>query len=163
LFPLLSPPDSRGRLAYKYTSPFGNRTHPVTGEIESFHNGQDLGVPSNTPILAVEDGRIDSLKYAGPNNSEGNRIHLISTDGNRKFAYLHLNGFKVKAGELVKKGQIIGMTGNTGRSTGPHLHFSFYDMLHQEWIDPSPVVRFWEKNMDWEAFKLLNGGAKTNP
>lgn len=151
-FPLIAPPDNKGNLIYRYSSPFGPRTHPVTGELESMHEGLDLAVRSNTTLIAVEAGTIESTKSAKDGNAAGNRLYLVSEDGLRRYAYMHLNTFLVKTGDVVRKGQRIALSGNTGRSTGPHLHFGFWDMMNDRYIDPQPAVKYWEANMDWEAY-----------
>lgn len=153
LFPLLAPPNDKGVKPYRYSSPFGWRVHPVTGD-SKLHNGLDIAVPSNTTVLAVEDGTIESAKSARDGNGGGNRMYLVSLDGKRKYCYMHLNSFIAKAGQAVRKGQRIALSGNTGVSTGPHLHISFYDVVHQnEVYDPEPAVRYWESNMDWDSIK----------
>ncbi|WP_052333118.1 peptidoglycan DD-metalloendopeptidase family protein [Paenibacillus pasadenensis] len=156
VFPLYAPPDSNGKKKYRYSSEFGYRTHPVTGEKEKFHNGLDVAVPVNTPILAVEDGTIESARSASDGNAGGNRMYLISADGKRRYCYMHLNSFLGKAGQVVRKGQQIAWSGNTGRSTGPHLHLALYDVAHgNEVYDPGPIVRYWESTMDWDAAKAM--------
>jgi len=150
-FPLLTPPDNKGKLPYRYSSGFGMRTHPVTGKPQTMHEGTDIAIPSNSPVLAVEAGTIEDTKSARDGNAGGNRIYLVSEDGLRKYAFMHLSAFLVRPGDQVRKGQRIGLSGNTGRSTGPHLHLGFFDIKHNKYIDPQPAVKYWEKNMNWEA------------
>ncbi|MDO6762892.1 peptidoglycan DD-metalloendopeptidase family protein [Agarivorans sp. 1_MG-2023] len=97
------------------------RKHPVTGRI-SPHNGTDFPVAIGTPVLAAGDGvvtRIENHPYAG-------KYLVIQHGGKYRSRYLHLNKFKVRKGQRVTRGQVIAESGNTGRSTGPHLHYEFH-------------------------------------
>lgn len=104
--------------SYPVTSPFGLRIHPVYGT-ERFHSGVDFGTPLGTPILAVLDGVVVT---AGPGGGYGNVVIVKHADG-LSTVYAHLSIIYVKPGEFVKQGQVIALSGNTGVSTGPHLHF----------------------------------------
>jgi len=102
----------------RISDPYGWRTHPITGN-RSFHNGLDIGNIKGTPIYAAADGKISSTgqqkyfgKYIGISHKFGYQTN-----------YAHLNKIFVKKGEKVKRGQIIAEMGNSGRSTGSHLHF----------------------------------------
>ena len=85
----------------------------------SFHPGVDLAVPNGTPIVATLDGKVISSKYLG---GYGNCVILEHRKGFIT-KYGHNSYLFVKEGDYVKKGQILALSGNTGRSTGPHLHF----------------------------------------
>lgn len=90
------------------------------------HEGLDFGTPSGTPILAPFDGKI--IRDNDPvNNAYGN--HIVVWDPAQKCAvwYCHLRDNNVSLGQIVKKGQVLGSTGSTGNSTGPHLHFNFVE------------------------------------
>lgn len=100
------------------TCEFGYRNHPVTGAAD-YHKGIDIGVPTGTPIYAATDGKIVTATY---HSEAGNYIRLEGPDG-VSTRYLHCNNLVVSAGDTVKAGQVIGYSGNTGTSTGPHLHF----------------------------------------
>lgn len=107
---------------YPMTSKFGYRIHPITG-VRKLHTGQDWGVPCGTPIRAAADGRVQSSGLAG---GYGNRVVL--SHGKVKGArvastYNHNTSVKVRAGQKVKAGQVISISGTTGASTGCHLHF----------------------------------------
>ncbi len=108
--------------AHRVSSPFNpRRKHPITGRI-SPHNGADFGVAIGTPVLAAGDGvvtRIENHPYAG-------KYIVIQHGGKYRTRYLHLNRFKVRKGQRVTRGQVIAESGNTGRSTGPHLHYEFH-------------------------------------
>ena len=103
----------------KITSPFGV-ARVYNGSLKGYHSGTDFRAKMGTPIIASNDGRVILAKdrfYAG--NS------IIIDHGQGIYTcYYHLSAFKVKEGEMVKKAQIIGLSGDTGRITGPHLHFS---------------------------------------
>ena len=88
---------------------------------EIFHHGVDLAAPKNTPIMAAADGVITLL---GRKGGYGKYIRIRHTDG-FETAYGHMNGYRqdLKVGSRVKRGEVIGYVGSTGRSTGPHLHF----------------------------------------
>jgi murein DD-endopeptidase MepM/ murein hydrolase activator NlpD len=108
---------------------WGWRIHPIT-RLRSWHNGVDLGAPIGTPIYAPWSGKvIEAWNDEKTKNLNGNAIrinHKEFAPGNIvETAYAHLDAFHVsiKNGAFVKQGQIIGYVGNTGQSTGPHLHF----------------------------------------
>lgn len=107
----------KGRL----TSPFGYRADPFTGR-RSFHSGIDLAAPEGTPIKVVLDGKVNETGYS---RIFGNYI-IITHSGGYQSLYGHLSKFKVKRGQHVIQGSIIGLVGNTGMSTGPHVHLSIY-------------------------------------
>jgi len=113
----------------KITSRFGKRKHPITG-VESFHNGIDIACPAGTAVVAPMDGKIQRL-WTDPRG--GMSLSMISTDGTR-FGFAHLEHRLVKQGQEVREGDIIALSGNTGHSTGPHLHFTM--SREGEWVDP---------------------------
>ncbi|MFR2909616.1 MAG: peptidoglycan DD-metalloendopeptidase family protein [Clostridia bacterium] len=100
------------------TSGFGYRSSP--GGIGSTnHKGIDIAVPEGTDVAAADGGTITKVDY---NGSRGAYVEVTHGNG-RKTRYQHLSGYYVQKGDVVKKGQIIAASGNTGHSTGPHLHF----------------------------------------
>ena len=102
------------------TGKFGYRKHPVKKKRE-FHRGLDLKAKYNTKIYATADGVI---KYVQKRNiGSFGRVIKIAHNFGFETVYAHLNKTKVKIGDIVKKGQYIGLTGSSGRSTGPHLHY----------------------------------------
>ena len=103
------------------TSPFGMRHDPFTGIME-FHNGIDIANVVGTPIKASMDGQV---ALVGRNRGYGNFIILNHGDGFQTL-YGHLSKSLVQKGEYVKAGQKIGLMGDTGYATGPHLHFTIY-------------------------------------
>jgi len=103
------------------SSRYGMRGNPF-GSGHEFHNGVDYVISIGTPILATGPGVVDGAGYDGPN---GNRVAINHGFGYRS-VYAHLSKVQVKPGERVKRGQVIGLSGNTGRSSGPHLHYTLY-------------------------------------
>ena len=100
------------------TSEFGVRRHPVFGDMRQ-HNGIDIGVSHGTGVAAADGGSVITSTY---NSSYGHYI-VISHGNGITTLYAHLSVRHVNAGDSVTKGQVIGLVGSTGISTGPHLHF----------------------------------------
>ncbi|PID47690.1 MAG: peptidase M24 [Proteobacteria bacterium] len=98
---------------------FGWRIHPVK-KTREFHSGLDLRAGIGTPIKAPADGVVE---YASSFKTGYGKLIILDHSFGFQTRYAHLSKFKVENGQFVKKGQIIGYTGNTGRSTGPHLHY----------------------------------------
>lgn len=107
----------RGRL----TSRFGYRSDPFTGR-RSCHNGIDLAAPHGTPVKSTMDGKIS---FVGTSPIYGKYI-IVTHPGSYQSMYGHLSRVRVKRGQRVYQGTVIGDVGSTGRSTGPHLHFTVY-------------------------------------
>lgn len=101
----------------KVTSPYGYRRDPFTGKL-SWHNGLDLRA-KNEPAYVMMDGIVEKVGY---DNRSGNYVTL--RHGNFYISYCHLSSIIVRKGESVFPGIIVGVTGNTGRSTGNHLHLT---------------------------------------
>lgn len=101
----------------KVTSPYGYRRDPFTGK-QSWHNGLDLHA-KNEPAYAMMNGTVEKVGY---DNRSGNYVTL--RHGNFHVSYCHLSSIVVCRGERVFPGSIVGVTGNTGRSTGSHLHLT---------------------------------------
>ena len=102
----------------RMTSPFGMRVNPVTG-VYRLHAGQDFGISVGTPLHAAESGKV---VQAGWVSGYGNYT-CISHGGGLATCYAHQSQIMVGVGSNVSRGQVIGLGGNTGNSTGPHLHF----------------------------------------
>ena len=115
------------------TSSCGERENPLLNKME-YHNGLDIAVAEDTNAIAVRSGIVTEVR-----NSEtlGNVLKYETEDG-YCIMYAHLNSILVKKGENIKQGQIVAKTGNTGLSTGPHIHYSIWrgDML----INPMQFV-----------------------
>jgi len=119
----------------RVTSNFSySRWHPIL-HLYRPHHGTDFGARKGTPLLAVNAGRVS---FAGWMGGYGNVVKIRHADGYESL-YAHQSQMRVHVGEHVKKGQIIGYVGSTGRSTGPHLHFGL--MKNGKWIDPMTVLR----------------------
>lgn len=101
------------------TSAFGWRLHPISGSWR-LHSGTDLGAPIGTPVLAVQDGQVLTADYLG---GYGNSVILSHNQHQQETLYAHLSEMLVTPGQTVKQGEVIGLVGSTGNSTGPHLHF----------------------------------------
>lgn len=101
------------------TSPFGNRTHPITGQQQSFHKGVDIAPAAGTPIVASKAGTVTTASYL---SGYGNTVIIDHGDGTSTL-YAHASSFAVSNGQKVSQGQTIAYVGSTGNSTGPHLHF----------------------------------------
>ncbi len=117
---------ARGRLS----SRFGMRSDPFTG-VSRFHNGLDLAGPVGTPVLAAMSGRVSMVGF----NPNYGRYVIISHAEGFQTLYGHLDAFQVRKGARVKQGELIGTMGNSGYSTGSHLHFAIF--LRGEPVDPS--------------------------
>jgi len=120
-------------LAGKRSSPFGWRNDPFTGA-RSFHAGQDISVPMGSPVKASSDGRVSATGF---NAVYGNFL-IVSHTEDYQTMYAHLSKILVKKGAYVSQGSVIARSGNSGRSTGPHLHFSVYK--NKRAINPLDVV-----------------------
>lgn len=113
------------------SSSFGYRTHPTTGEPNTFHTGIDIAAPEGTNIIAARSGIVETIVegcISGGDHScgggYGNYIVISHGDGNYTlYAHLYQNSIAVKKGDSVNQGQLIGKMGSSGRSTGSHLHF----------------------------------------
>lgn len=103
----------------KITSGFGERKHPVRGEL-SFHNGVDISCQVGTPVVAPDFGIITEV-WDHPLG--GKCLAMVSTDGVR-YGFAHLHKRNVHKGQPVIEGQQIATSGNSGRTTGAHLHFT---------------------------------------
>lgn len=125
---------------------FGTRRHPVTGRIAG-HQGIDLGGRVGDPVYATGNGRVAF-------NNEGERGYgkqvLINHGFGYKTRYAHLSKILVAPGQYVRRGELIGEVGSTGRSTGPHLHYEvIYRGLH---VDP---LNYFSRDMSEEEFAKI--------
>lgn len=116
------------------TSPFGERDHVMGGGGTQFHAGIDLSVPPGTPVQAAQEGIV---VFAGYNGAYGRAVKLDHLNGFSTL-YAHNSRLLVHVGQTVKAGQVICLSGSTGRSTGPHVHFE----VHKDgWpVDPLPYL-----------------------
>ena len=103
----------------RISSKFGYRVHPVTGEF-GIHNGTDIAAEEGTPIQAAFNGTVEEIGFT---SARGNYI-ILAHGGETRTVYLHCSEIVAPEGAKVRAGEIIAKVGSTGRSTGPHLHFS---------------------------------------
>lgn len=111
------------------SSPFGDREDPVNGK-EAFHSGVDMQAKRGEKVLATADGKV----IQASNNGYYGRFVEISHGNGFTTHFAHLQEYKVKKGAKVKRGQVIGLAGSSGRSTGVHLHYEL--CLNGKLIDP---------------------------
>ena len=129
----------------KITSPYGYRRDPFTGKL-SWHNGLDLRA-KNEPAYAMMDGIVEKVGY---DNRSGNYVTL--KHGNYHVSYCHLSSVIVGKGERVFSGTIVGVTGNTGRSTGCHLHLTC--KKDGESFNPTILLNLIEKSFALSALSM---------
>lgn len=138
------------------TSKYGYRTHPTLNRRE-FHRGTDLRAAMNTEIYATADGVIE---FAGLHNRSGyGRLIILDHNYGFKTYYGHMNKILVNAGQYVKKGEVIGLSGNSGMSNGPHLHYEvrftqrvLNPFLFMKWdVENYTKIFEKEKNVPWQS------------
>jgi len=147
---------------YRVSSAFGYRINPITKR-KQFHRGLDLPAPMNTPIRATADGIV---LFSQPKNiGDYGRVVKLSHNYGFGTTFAHMNKVYVKIGDVVKKGQIIGLSGNSGRSSGPHLHYEV--RFANNVLSPKNFI-FWnlknydsifkkERRVEWESLiNLIN-------
>ncbi len=120
------------------TSGFGVRRDPFSARVKH-HDGVDYGAPRGTPVTATADGRI---AHAGPRGTYGNLVQIDHGDG-LSTRYAHLSKVLVQPGDEVKRGQVVGHVGSTGKSTAPHLHYEVW--ADDRPLDPAFLMRVWAK------------------
>ena len=123
------------------------RMHPVLGYVRP-HKGIDLGCDRGTPVYATGDAVVE-IASAGGNGGYGHMV-LLNHEFGYKTRYAHLSKVLVQPGERVARGQIIAETGNTGISSGPHLH---YEVIHKG--VPVNPVNYFNRNMTSEEYEQL--------
>lgn len=102
------------------TSAFGPRRDPLN-HLVAIHQGIDVSAPIGTPVYAPVDGVVAAVY----DHAAGGRTLILSNaEGTLRFGFCHLSRIEMLVGQAVRKGQLVARSGNTGRSTGPHLHFS---------------------------------------
>ena len=113
---------------------YGMRIDPFGGSGQSMHNGIDIPAPAGTPIVAAYDGQVAWSYY---NWSAGNWIGIDHGNGIYT-VYMHMSKMIASEGQYVKKGDVIGLVGTTGSSTGNHLHFAV--RLNGSYVNPHDYV-----------------------
>ena len=117
------------------TDPFGWRIHPIR-QTRNFHTGIDIGAGYGAPLVAARPGVV-TFAQTGYNDGYGNRV-VIALDNGASATYNHLSRINVREGQAVSATEVIGWTGSTGNSTGPHLHFEI--LVDGQAVDPWPYV-----------------------
>ena len=121
------------------TSSCGTRENPILQK-EELHDGLDIAVAEGTDVLAVKSGTVTEVRTSA---TYGKLLKFETTDG-YEIMYAHLSEVLVKKGEKVEQGQVVAKSGNTGLSTGPHLHYGIYkdgalldpmDFITLSWTD----------------------------
>lgn len=118
------------------TSKFGTRVHPVTGKKDRFHNGIDIAAVVGTPVISPADGYVTDVythKYGGD-------TLIIKHVNGKESRMCHLDKIHVSIGQRVDEGEHIANSGNTGRSTGPHLHYGIRDKAGL-YLDPLTILQ----------------------
>jgi len=110
------------------TSGFGERVDPISNKVVK-HDGIDIEVPIGKDVKAVLDG---TVMIAEDNNGDFGKLIVLQHNNNLRTVYAHLSEIDVVVGEKIKQGDVIGKTGNTGKTTAPHLHFEI-------WEDGKPI------------------------
>ncbi|WP_373034787.1 M23 family metallopeptidase [Sulfurimonas sp.] len=119
------------------TSKFGYRIHPTLDRKE-FHRGLDMKAPMDTPVYATADGIVE---YAGVHKRSGfGRLVILQHNYGFRSYFGHLNKIVIKSGKFVKKGDLVAYTGNSGMSSGPHLHYEL--RFIQRAVDPYYFVKW---------------------
>jgi murein DD-endopeptidase MepM/ murein hydrolase activator NlpD len=121
-----------GGKSFSITSPYGWRVHPITG-VSKFHKGIDIAAPSGTPVYSLKSGTVMYTGYDA--NGYGN--YVMVDHGDIISLYAHNSSIAVSVGQQVKGGQLLCYSGNTGGSTGPHLHFEVRLAGSGETINPA--------------------------
>jgi len=130
----------------RITSKFGFRVHPITKE-KKFHNGVDIGCAEGTAVYSPVDAIV---AQAYNHKTGGNTLILRCADTNDRYAFAHLKEILVEPNKRIKKGTLIAYSGDTGASTGAHLHFGravcgyWKDNVcyEFEYIDPTSMIEF---------------------
>jgi murein DD-endopeptidase MepM/ murein hydrolase activator NlpD len=116
------------------SSGFGPREHPVLGHADD-HRGVDIAAPVGTPVRVPYAGRVHEV---GENPALG-RYVIVEHEGGYRSVFGHLSESTLEAGAPVRVGDVVARSGNTGRSTGPHLHYGLY--RNGRAVDPTPHLR----------------------
>lgn len=119
------------------TSACGIRENPILHK-EELHDGLDIAVAEGTEVLAVKSGTVTEVRTS---STYGRLMKFETTDG-YEVMYAHLSKVLVEKGEKVKQGQVVAKSGNTGLSTGPHLHYGIY--RDGKLLDPMDMISMGE-------------------
>ncbi|MDY6891106.1 MAG: M23 family metallopeptidase [Pseudomonadota bacterium] len=143
LFLLHSIPNGVPIQAEEVSDSFGMRFHPLL-KTRKMHNGTDFKADTGTPVYATADGVVE---YGGYRKGSGfGNLIIVQHNFGFKTYYAHLQKVQVRSGSFVHKGQQIGLSGNTGRSTGAHLHYEVRHLYRP--LDPEPFLQWGLDNFD---------------
>ncbi|HAI83580.1 MAG TPA: peptidase M23 [Chitinophagaceae bacterium] len=138
----------------RIASGFGYRIDPVY-KVTKFHAGLDFTAPQGTPIYATADGRVKEAGY----NSSGYGNHVVINHGyGYETLYGHMVRIKARAGQTIKRGEVIGYVGSTGKSTGPHCHYE----VHKNGKPVDPIYFFYNDLSPEQFDRLLKVAAAAN-
>jgi murein DD-endopeptidase MepM/ murein hydrolase activator NlpD len=138
----------------RVASGFGSRIDPVYKTVK-FHAGLDFAAPQGTPIYATADGRVTTAGNKG--NGFGNHVEINHGYGYETL-YGHMVRVKVRVGQLVKRGEVIGWVGSTGKSTGPHVHYE----VHKNGRSIDPIYFFYNDLTPEQYQQILKLAASSN-
>ncbi|MGB3471735.1 MAG: M23 family metallopeptidase [Erythrobacter sp.] len=154
--PFVSVPSRNPLNSARMTSGYGMRTHPVLGRRKR-HNGIDLAAPTGTPVYATADGTVDR---ADRSRSYGLVIYL-DHGSDLETRYAHLSRLSVADGQQVRKGDLIGYVGSTGRSTGPHLHYEV--RVAGVAVNPIPYMKEGAARAAVTSEEVFGAGGRVRP
>jgi murein DD-endopeptidase MepM/ murein hydrolase activator NlpD len=126
----------------KITSGYGERRDPFHPGQHQQHHGVDIAADPGSPIFSAKNGRVT---FAGDRGGYGSVVEVTHGDGTVAI-YAHMSNIKAKNGDFVRAGETLGEVGNTGRSTGPHLHFEFRS--HNRPVDPLQALKTYKQRVD---------------
>lgn len=138
----------------RIASGFGTRIDPVY-KVAKFHAGLDFAAPQGTPIYATADGRVTEADF----NAGGYGNHVVINHGyGYETLYGHMYRIKARVGQIVKRGEVIGYVGSTGKSTGPHCHYE----VHKNGQPIDPVYFFYNDLTPEQYDRILKQAAASN-
>jgi murein DD-endopeptidase MepM/ murein hydrolase activator NlpD len=138
----------------RIASGFGSRIDPVYKTVK-FHYGLDFAAPQGTPIYATADGTVTTAGSTG--NGYGNHV-IINNGYGYETLFGHMVRVKARAGQTVKRGEVIGWVGSTGKSTGPHCHYE----VHKNGAKIDPIYFFYNDLTPGQFDQLLKKAAASN-
>lgn len=138
----------------RIASGFGSRIDPVY-KVSKFHEGLDFTAPQGTPIYATADGKVKEARF----DESGFGNHVVINHGyGYETLYGHMVRIKARAGQSVKRGEVVGWVGNTGKSTGPHCHYE----VHKNGTPVDPVYFFYNDLSPEQFDRMLKLAAASN-
>lgn len=142
--------------SYRLSSTYGYRTDPVSGR-SAFHEGVDFSMPVGNPIYVTGDGTVESVVINRSRIGYGSYV-MVDHGFGYKTRYAHMEDIAVKAGQTLKRGEIVGVSGNTGKSTGPHLH---YEVIYRG--RPVNPYNYYDLSISSEEYARMISRSEVNP